>query len=119
MSLSDNSSRTLPKFIIVTLLLEEPDRIVACFEKSGCVVVVLGGFGGFGSMLLMVGSITLSDRSVRIMGGRRKGSFILISVLSVPIVTIEVFVLWWWRSFRNLGEFIVLPMTPPASSSWC
>jgi hypothetical protein len=32
-------------------------------------------------------------------------------------VTSEVFVLWF-RSFRNLGEFIVLPMTP-ASSSWC
>ena len=70
-------------------------------------------------MLLMVGSITLSDRSVRIKGGRRKGSFILISVLSVPIVTIEVFVLWWWRSLKNLGEFIVLPMRPAASSSWC
>jgi len=43
-------------------------------------------------MLLMLGSITLSDRSVRIMGGSRKGSFTFISVLSVPIVTSELFV---------------------------
>ena len=117
MSLSDNSSRTLPKLIIVAFPFEEPERFVGCFVNSGCGVTVLAGFGGFGSMLLIVGSMTLSDRSVRIMGGSRNGSFILISVLSVPIVTSEVFVLWL-RSLRNLGEFIVLPMTP-ASSSWC
>lgn len=117
MSLSDNSSRTFPKFIMLTLPFEEPERFVVCFVNTGCGVTVLAGFGGLGSMLLMVGSIVLSDRSVSIMGGSRKGSFILISVLSVPIVTSEVFVLWL-RSLRNLGEFIVLPMTPASSSGF-